>query len=118
MIGRLPESWIPPAHLLDLRAQVRLRHTLSHQRGEWQQRIQAVLYHHGCPQHGDLLTLAGREWLAAQDLPGAAREQINVALAIIDALDIQLAPMDSVCERSRATSPAAGRCCRSSGSGS
>jgi hypothetical protein len=34
MIGRLPESWIPPAHLLDLRARVRLRHTLSDQRGE------------------------------------------------------------------------------------
>jgi len=46
-IGRLPESWIPPDHILDLRARVRLRHTLSHQRGEWQQRIQAVLYHHG-----------------------------------------------------------------------
>ena len=58
-IGRLPESWIPPDHLLDLRAQVRLRHTLSHQRGEWQQRIQAVLYHHGCPQRGELLTLDG-----------------------------------------------------------
>ena len=28
MIGRLPESWIPPAHLLDLRLKVRLRHTL------------------------------------------------------------------------------------------
>jgi hypothetical protein len=25
MIGRLPESWIAPAHLLDLRAQVRTR---------------------------------------------------------------------------------------------
>src|SRR5205807_5065476 len=47
MVGRLPESWIPPDHLLDLRARVRLRHTLSEQRGEWQQRIQAVLYHHG-----------------------------------------------------------------------
>src|SRR6202020_1683658 len=60
-IGRLPESWIPPDHLLDLRAQVRLRHTLSHQRGEWQQRIQAVLYHHGCPQRGELFTLNGRD---------------------------------------------------------
>ena len=49
MVGRLPESWIPPEHLLDLRARVRLRHTLVDQRGEWQQRIQAVLYHHGCP---------------------------------------------------------------------
>src|SRR3954462_15029163 len=28
MIGRLPELWIPPDHLLDLRARVRLRHTL------------------------------------------------------------------------------------------
>ena len=51
LIGRLPESWIPPEHILDLRARVRLRHTLSHQRTEWQQRIQAVLYHHGCPHN-------------------------------------------------------------------
>src|ERR687886_1157176 len=43
MVDRLPESWIAPAHLLDLRSRVRLRHTLVDQRGEWQQRIQAVL---------------------------------------------------------------------------
>lgn len=43
------ESWIPPHHILDLRARVRLRHTLVDQRGEWQQRLQAVLYHHGAP---------------------------------------------------------------------
>ena len=94
MIGRLPESWIPSDHILDLRARVRLRHTLSHQRGEWQQRIQAVLYHHGCPQRGNLMTSEGRSWLAAQRLPGAAREQIRVALSMIDALDQQLAPLD------------------------
>jgi Transposase len=34
LIGRLPESWIAPAHLLDLRARVRCRHTLLHQRTE------------------------------------------------------------------------------------
>jgi transposase len=50
MVKRLPESWIPPDHVLDLRARVRVRHTLAEQRSEWQQRIQAVLYHHGCPQ--------------------------------------------------------------------
>ena len=43
MVGRLPESWIPPDHIFDLRARVRLRHTLSGQRLEWQQRIQATL---------------------------------------------------------------------------
>src|SRR3954462_6571905 len=35
MIKRLPESWIPPDHnILDLRARVRLRHTLCEQRSE------------------------------------------------------------------------------------
>jgi transposase len=93
-IGRLPESWIPPDHILDLRARVRLRHTLSHQRGEWQQRIQAVLYHHGCPQRGELMTAKGRDWLAAQRLPCGAREQITIALNVIDALDAQLAALN------------------------
>jgi transposase len=90
----LPESWIPPDHILDLRARVRLRHTLSEQRGEWQQRIQAVLYHHGCPQRRNLMTGEGQRWLAAQPLAACAREQITVALAMIDALDLQLAPLN------------------------
>jgi transposase len=94
LIGRLPESWIPPAHLLDLRARVRCRHTLSQQWTEWQQRMQAVLYHHGIAQRRDLLTLEKREWLAGLALPAAAREQITISLAIIDALDLQLVPFD------------------------
>ena len=94
MIKRLPESWIPPDHILDLRARVRLRHTLSEQRGEWQQRIQATLYHHGCPQRRQLMTGDGREWLAGQPLPTTAREQVTVALAMIDALEAQIAPLD------------------------
>jgi transposase len=91
MTGRLPESYIAPAHLLDLRARVRLRHALVDQRGEWQQRIHAVLYHHGHPQKAGLLTTANREWLQRLALPDAAREQVTVALAMIDALDSQSA---------------------------
>src|SRR5919109_3123590 len=87
MGGRLPESWIPPEHILDLRARVRLRHSLVAQRGEWQQRIQAVLYRHGFPQRRNLMTDAGRRWLAGQVLPTTAREQIMVATAMVDALD-------------------------------
>src|SRR5881392_3230489 len=94
MLKRLPESWIPPDHILDLRARVRLRHTLSEQRSEWQQRIQATLYHHGCPQRRSLLTGDGRAWLAAQPLPAAGRETVAVALAMIASLDRQLAPLD------------------------
>jgi transposase len=94
MVGRLPESWIAPDHLLDLRARVRLRHTLGEQRSEWQQRIQAVLYHHGCPQRRSLMVGDGREWLASQPLPGSAREQVAVALSMIDALQDQIAPLE------------------------
>ena len=94
MIKRLPESWIPPEHILDLRARVRLRHTLAEQRSEWQQRIQATLYHHGCPQRRSLMVVDGREWLASQPLPAAAREQVTVALALIDGIEAQIAPLD------------------------
>jgi transposase len=94
MVKRLPESWIAPDHLLDLRARVRLRHTLSEQRSEWQQRIQAVLYHHGCPPRRSLMVGDGRAWLAAQPLSESAREQVTIALAMIDALELQIAPLD------------------------
>jgi len=94
LIGRLPESWIPPAHILDLRARVRTRHLLSHQRTECQQRMHAVLYHHGFPQRRNLPSLETRQWIAGLGLPAAAREQLDIALQIIDALDIRLVPFD------------------------
>ena len=93
LAGRLPESWIPPDHILDLRAQVRLRHTLIEQHSEWQQRIQAVLYHHGCPRRRQLMKGDGRDWLQSLALPAAARQQITVSLQMTDALDVQLAPL-------------------------
>jgi transposase len=95
VVGRLPESWVAPEHILDLRARVRLRHTLGEQRSEWQQRIQAVLYHHGCPQRRNLLGGDGRAWLASQPLPQSAREQVTVALQMIDVLQAQIAPLES-----------------------
>ena len=93
-IERLPESWIPPKHILDLRSRVGLRHTLPEQRGEWQQRIQATLHHQGCPQRRQLMTGDGREWLAAEPLPAAALEQVTIALAMIDAVDRQMPPLE------------------------
>src|SRR5215213_5677077 len=93
MICRLPESWIPPDHILDLRARVRLRHTLSEQRGEWQQRIQAVLYHHGCPHRDNFLTPAGHRWRVAPRLRARARAQVSVALWLSGALETRRAPL-------------------------
>jgi transposase len=94
MAGRLPECWIAPDHILDLRARVRLRHTLVDERGEWQQRMQAVLYHHGLPKRAGLLTSENRAWLQQLPLPAAGREQLTVALGMIDAVEVRIAPLD------------------------
>src|SRR6266498_4201187 len=44
LAGEPPESWIPPAHLLEPRTRVRMRKTLVDQRTAWQQRLQAQLF--------------------------------------------------------------------------
>ncbi len=46
------------------------------------------------PKRSGLLTGESRAWLAAQAVPVAAREQITVALAMLDALDLQMAPIE------------------------
>jgi len=70
--GRLPESWIPPAHILDLRSRVRLRKTLIDQRSAWQRRMHACLFHDGAPKVPELLSGEGRARLARLALPEAA----------------------------------------------
>jgi len=40
------------------------------------------------------MTGEGREWLAAQPLPATAREQVTVALGMIEALERQIAPLE------------------------
>ena len=47
--GRFPESWIPPAHVLEVRTLGRLYCALMDERRAWQQRIHAQLFHQGCP---------------------------------------------------------------------
>ena len=93
--GRLPESWIPPAHIQQLRTRTRLRKTLIDERTTWLQRIQATLFHHGMGGVPERLRSAGgREFLDRLDLPDTARERIEVALEMIAAIDRQLAPIE------------------------
>jgi transposase len=92
--GRLPEAWAPPEEILELRQRVRLRKTLVDERTAWQQRIHALLFHHGVQRPCALLTREGRAALAKLELSPSAREALSVALAMIDACDAQLAPLD------------------------
>ena len=78
------------------RTRTRLRKTLVDERTTWLARVQATLFHHGVAGVPDkLLSAAGREFLDGLELPAAARERIEVALALVDALDRQLAPIEA-----------------------
>lgn len=86
----LPESWIPPAHLADLRSTVRLRKTLVAARDGWRRRIAAVLFHHGLPEGPNVMTFAGRLYAEKAELPLAGRQVVDVALRMIDTLDAEV----------------------------
>ncbi len=94
LAGELPESWIPPAHILELRTLVRLRKTLIDQRTAWQQRIHAQLFHQGVPAGLRLRTEAGRQALAKAELSPAGRELVALGLRMLDTFDLELAPLD------------------------
>ncbi len=93
-VGRLPESWIPPAHIIELRTLVRLRKALLDERTSWQQRLQAQLFHQGIPPGIALRTAAGRARLAELELSPAGRQLLDTGLHRIDELDRELAPLD------------------------
>ncbi|MGI8310620.1 IS110 family transposase [Saccharopolyspora hattusasensis] len=90
---RLPESWIPPAQVLEVRTVGRLYCALMDQRRSWQQRIHAQLFHQGCPPVRALLTEAGRASLATAQLSPAGRQSVDVALPAIDALTELITPI-------------------------
>jgi transposase len=94
--GELPESWIPPAMVLEWRERVRLYKSLVDQRRVWIQRIHAELFQHGVAvPEGEIRTPSTRAWLAGDDvaLTTAARQRIEVGYAMIDATDAEAAPL-------------------------
>ncbi len=83
---RLPESWIPPSQVLEVRTKARAYLALMDHRRAWQQRIGAQLFHQGVEKRRGLLTVAGRAHLEDAELSAAGRQLVEVALRIIDAL--------------------------------
>jgi transposase len=84
--GKLPECWIPPRQVLEMRAKVRLYKDLLEERGGWQQRIHATLFHLGAPAQPDLLGPDPDRLARLEALSPATRQATAVALRIIDAL--------------------------------
>ena len=106
---RFPESWIPPAHVLEIRTLGRLYCALMDERRAWQQRIHAQLFHQGCPPIRALLSAAGRDALAGTELSPVGRRYVDTALRRMN-----LASRSSRCEPnwwiSPATRPGVRRC--------
>lgn len=81
LIDWLPESWVPPEHVQEIRTLMRLRHSMVEERSAHLQRIHAQLFHNGCPkQEKNLLSAEGRKRLENLNLPAAARKVVEVAL--------------------------------------
>jgi len=94
LTDNLPESWIPPAHLADLRTTVRLRKALVDARSAWNRRIQAQLFHHGLPKTPDLQSLVGRHYVSSVELPAAGRQVVEVGLRMLEVFDEEVEVLD------------------------
>ena len=82
----LPEAWIAPPPVRQLRAVLRHRISLVRLGTQLRNRIHAVAADHGYDRPASYWTGPGRGWLAELDLPPTPREVITDCLAVIDGL--------------------------------
>ena len=82
----LPEAWIAPADVRQLRALLRHRVSLVRLGTQLRNRIHAVAADHGHDRAASYWTGPGRGWLAELDLPPSSREIVTDCLAVIDGL--------------------------------
>ncbi len=87
----LPEAWIAPKEVRDLRALLRHRASLVRMRTALKNRIHAVLADEGCKAEGEALwSQAGRRWLADVQLRAMHREVVDDCCEMLQALAIPL----------------------------
>jgi transposase len=91
--GRVPEAWIPPGHVLEVRVLGRLYLDLMQQRRAQMQRVRAQLFHQGVPAQVSVFGPEGRVVLSEIELSSAGRQAIDTALVVIDGLGDQIVPL-------------------------
>jgi transposase len=95
----LPEAWIAPQPVRQLRALLRHRASLVRLGTQLRNRIHAVAADHGHDRAASYWTGPGRGWLAELDLPPVSREIVTDCLAFIDALAPQIERIDGELRR-------------------
>ena len=91
----LPEAWIAPPEVRQLRALLRHRAQLVRLRTLLQNRIHAVLADHGHDRPAGCWSGPGREWLASLDLPAVSAEVVSDALGLTGALESVTGRLDA-----------------------
>ena len=89
--GLLPEAYVAPRELRDLRELLRHRATLTRMRSAVKNRVHAILAKHGIPrEHSDLFGKGGREFLAELKLRDAPRRRLDSLIALICDFDREI----------------------------
>lgn len=90
-LGRLPEAWIAPPEVRELREMVRYRAKLVALRTGLKAQLKAVVAKFGLhPPVNDLYGLAGPAWLDSLDLPKAYATRIESLRDLIGAYDREI----------------------------
>jgi len=91
----LPEAWIAPPAIRQLRALLRHRVALVRLRTRLRNRIHAIVADYGHDRSGGgYWTGPGRAWLASLSLPAVSRELVEDDLGLIDALQGRIDRLD------------------------
>jgi transposase len=90
----LPEAWIAPPEVRQLRALLRHRASLVRVGTQARNRIHAVVADFGYDRAGTYWTGPGRGWLAELDLPPVSRLIVTDCLTVIDALEVTIGQLD------------------------
>ena len=89
--GLLPEAYVAPREIRDLRELLRHRATLTRMRSAVKNRVHAILAKHGVArEHSDLFGKGGREFLAELELRAAPRRRLDSLIALIDDCDREI----------------------------
>ena len=108
-MGNLPESWIAPHDIRQLRELVRFRHKLSRLRSGLKCQVHAVLGKEGViPSLTELWGPAGDRFLSALALADPYQDKVEVLRDLIDHYDAEIGRLDPMIHHRLRTDPGYG----------
>lgn len=95
-MGRLPEAWVAPPQVRELREEVRYRHKLSRLRAGLKSQVHQVLGKEGViPEMGVIWGPVGQRWLNELDLADAYTNRVESLRDLIEVYDREIDHADA-----------------------